>query len=484
MLAALLTGVFYLLFFLICSVCILVVGLLLEGLYSRWSVPARHRRGASLFQPFRDILKLLRKETLAPMGANRTAFVSMPLMALAAVCLAATILVGNLLWQNGMIGPYRFVGDILVVFLLLVVPMAAMIFGASCSNSPFAAVAASRGVRMLSCMLPLILAVVAALVLACAAERRFSAGLKRQVSKRVGRDSMLNPRKAKLGRPASALRFSEMLVLHGAGPGDNISLMVGRASLRLRPVRARIERRLKHLKVRAAAARSRLEDLEGAYDRMHAAGRLPTDQQEAAMNRARDGYDQALDASNGCERDAESADWLTGTPSKQVHHISGAGLSMAARGGSFVRVASIVTRILCVLVAAICGAALAGLRPFDFAEHDRALAGGALAEYSGPLLAFWRLSRAGMMVVLPLFIGLVFMGGFRFGDPWNEWHGNLAVAMVSGLKFFVVVYGLALLRRGGWRPRPAEAMRFFVGPAALLAFCALFFAVVLLWSGG
>lgn len=483
LLAAALTGLFYLVFSLVCSFFVILLGLLLEGLYARWSVAAPRRRGTSLFQPLRDVIKLLRKETLAPMGANRAVFVSMPLLALAAVCLAATILTGNVLWQNGMIAPYRFVGDVLVVLLLLVAPIAAMIFGAACSNSPFAAVAASRGVRMLSCMIPMILVVVTALVLAGAAERRFTASLGRQVSKRAGRNSMLDHRRSRLGRPASPLRFSEMLILNGSGPGDNVSLMVGRACLRLRPVRAEIAARSEVLEAGAAAAKARLDDLEAACERMHLSGRKPTSEQDALLAAAQSNWDEAQARAVRVRRDARNADWLTGTPTRRVHHLSGARLALAARGGTFVRAASTVTRILCVLVAAVCGAALVGVSPFDFGENDRALAGGALAEYSGPLLAFWRLSRAGMMVVLPLFIGMVFMGGFRFGDPWGEWQTSLFQALVAALKFFVIVYALALLRRGGWQPRPAEAMRFFAGPAAILGFCALFFAIVLFWSG-
>ncbi len=499
----LLTGVFYLFFFLICSALVLGLGLLVEGVYGRWSVPREQRSATGIFQPFCDLVKLFRKETLVPAGSNRGAFMSMPLVGLACACLAATILVGNVLWQNGLVGRYRFVGDILVVLFLLPLPMAALIFGAACSNSPFAAVASARGVRMLSCMLPLILAVVAALVLACAAEQRFSSGLNRQVSRRASRDSMLHPQRAKLRREALPLRISEMLVLRGAGPGETGEMMVGRAALRIRPVRRKIGRELKSIGGRLKAAR---REMEGTYDLLHNEGRTPSDEQEARAAQARADHEWLFDREMQLAEDARNADWLTGTRQDRKYGLSGARLAAATRGGRFARGGTLLAAMLCVLVAVLCIAPLAGLSPFDFAEGQRSLAGGALAEYGGPLLGFWRLTRAAMLVVLPLFVGLVFMGGFRLLVPgvpisyaglfafskgwarmrfaWGDLLTNYLQAVVSLLKFFLIVYGLALLRRGGWKPRALDAMRLFVGPAALIAFCALFIAVVLLWSAG
>jgi formate hydrogenlyase subunit 4 len=495
----LLTGVFYLFFFLICSGLVLALGLLIEGVYGRWSVPGAQRSATSILQPFRDLLKLFRKESLLPAGSNRGAFLSMPLVGLACACLMATILVGNVLWQNGLVGHYRFVGDILVVLFLLPLPMAALIFGAGCSNSPLAAVASSRGVRMLACMLPLILAVVAALVLACAAEQRFSRGLNRQVSRLAGRDSMLHPRRARLYREALPLRISEMLVLRGAGPDETGKLMVGRAALRMRPVRRSIARQLEGLKDKLEAAK---QEMERTYDQLHSEGRTPSEALEVRAATARADYEWLFDREKQLAEDARNADWLTGTRQYQQYGLSGARLVAAGRGGRFARIFSLLALILCVVVAVLCIAPLAGLSPFDFGEGQRALAGGALAEYSGPLLGFWRLTRAAMLVVLPLFIGLVFMGGFRGPLPENVWFyqdllafgkdagyawRGLLVDIVRGmavaLKFFLIIYGLALLRRVGWKPRAVDSMRLFVGPASLIAFCALFIAVVLLWSG-
>ena len=141
------------------------VGTLLLGLISKWidrKVTARlqWRVGPPWYQPFADVLKLLGKETVVPEAARSTGFLVAPLVAFAAVSAAATVLwAANLNPQTG------FVGDVIVALYLLTIPSLAMIIGASASGNPLAAVGAGREMKLLLAYeLPLLLAVLAAVL--------------------------------------------------------------------------------------------------------------------------------------------------------------------------------------------------------------------------------------------------------------------------------------------------------------------------------
>ena len=71
-----------------------------------------------------------------------------------------------------------------------------------------------------------------------------------------------------------------------------------------------------------------------------------------------------------------------------------------------------ISGLLAFLVALLCVQAKLGFVPFDIAEAETEIAGGVLIEYSGPLLAIWTLMQAIMLVALPLFLVIAFMGGF------------------------------------------------------------------------
>ena len=109
-----------------------VAGMLSSWIDRKVTALVQARVGPPLLQPFYDFFKLMGKETVIPEGANRLAFVLMPLSALAAVALAAAILLGNVLWQNGFLRGsggafgYGLVGDLIVVLYLLAVPSLAL----------------------------------------------------------------------------------------------------------------------------------------------------------------------------------------------------------------------------------------------------------------------------------------------------------------------------------------------------------------------
>jgi len=107
---------------------------------------------------------------------------------------------------------------------------------------------------------------------------------------------------------------------------------------------------------------------------------------------------------------------------------------------------------LAFLVSLMCIQAKLGYIPFDMAEAETELASGILMEYSGALLAVWKLMQATMLVALPMFLVTVFLGGF--GPNLNGW--------LIGLGMYVLVLVLIILiKNTNPRVRIDQAMKFF-----------------------
>jgi NADH-quinone oxidoreductase subunit H len=118
------------------------------GLISTWvdrKVTARvqWRVGPPLLQPFYDFLKLMGKETLLPASGNRVVFLAAPAFSLAAVTLVSTIL-----WLANLTGS-AFVGDLIVVIYLLIIPSLSLILGGMASGNPLATTGASREMKLI-----------------------------------------------------------------------------------------------------------------------------------------------------------------------------------------------------------------------------------------------------------------------------------------------------------------------------------------------
>ncbi len=133
--------------------------------------------------------------------------------------------------------------------------------------------------------------------------------------------------------------------------------------------------------------------------------------------------------------------------------VVGAGnqLSLAAISGQ-VPVLS-VSGLLAFVVGLLCVQAKLGFVPFDIAEAETELAGGVLIEYSGALLAVWKMMQALMLVALPLFLVMVFLGGFGMSSP---------AAVAAGIgKYVLVLVLIILIKNTNPRVRIDQAMRFF-----------------------
>jgi len=120
------------------------------------------------------------------------------------------------------------------------------------------------------------------------------------------------------------------------------------------------------------------------------------------------------------------------------------------------------------VAALLCIQAELGFIPFDTPEAETELMGGPLIEYSGPLLGLYKISHLMGLLVLPLFLVTVFLGGFSTG--WG--------ALWGALKYVLVLVGIILIKNTNPRLRSDQALKFFWYGAAPLALLSLVLAVV------
>ena len=135
-----------------------------------------------------------------------------------------------------------------------------------------------------------------------------------------------------------------------------------------------------------------------------------------------------------------------------------------------------ISGMLAFLVSLLCMQAKLGFVPFDIAEAETEVASGTLIEYSGALLAIWKIMQAMMLVALPLFLVMVFLGGFGT----SLWKGLLAGAG----KYVLILVLLILIKNTNPRVRIDQAMKFFwvycgiaLGVAVILAIIGSYYNV-------
>jgi NADH-quinone oxidoreductase subunit H len=132
---------------------------------------------------------------------------------------------------------------------------------------------------------------------------------------------------------------------------------------------------------------------------------------------------------------------------------TGGQLSLSAYAGIEHAPVLSISGMLAFLVSLLCVQAKLGFVPFDIAEAETELGSGVLMEYSGALLAVWKIMQAMMLVALPLFLVVVFMGGFDT-TPW--WPLMLSIG-----KFILVLVLIILIKNTNPRMRIDQAMKFF-----------------------
>lgn len=150
--------IFYFLFF--GFLLTAIIGLLASWIDRKVTAKVQYRVGPPLLQPLIDIVKLLGKETLIPAGSSKITFLMAPVIGLASV-----ILVSTLLWINNIYPAKSFLGDLIVVLYLLVIPSISIIIGGFASRNPLASLGASREMKLvLGYELPFILAVLVSVI--------------------------------------------------------------------------------------------------------------------------------------------------------------------------------------------------------------------------------------------------------------------------------------------------------------------------------
>jgi NADH-quinone oxidoreductase subunit H len=150
--------IFYFLFF--GFLLTAIIGLLASWIDRKVTAKVQYRVGPPLLQPLIDIVKLLGKETLIPAGSSKITFLMAPVIGLASV-----ILVSTLLWINNIYPAKSFLGDLIVVLYLLIIPSISIIIGGFASRNPLASLGASREMKLvLGYELPFVLATLVSVI--------------------------------------------------------------------------------------------------------------------------------------------------------------------------------------------------------------------------------------------------------------------------------------------------------------------------------
>lgn len=113
-----------------------------------------------------------------------------------------------------------------------------------------------------------------------------------------------------------------------------------------------------------------------------------------------------------------------------------------------------------------------GQVPFDQAEAETEIMGGALIEYSGAPLAAFKLARACLYFVLPVFL-VTLMAVSKLEAGVGALHVVFSALKVVGLLVLVI-----LIRNTNPRLRVEHAVKFFWGPVTFLAGLAVVLALL------
>lgn len=123
---------------------LIMAGLAYEYLDRKLVARFQNRIGPRWFQPLADLLKLLSKEEITPLGVQRGLFYLLPLFALASALTAALYVP-----MAGLLPAYAFQGDLIVTIYLLSVLTLSMGLAGACTVDRFALVGATRTLTQL-----------------------------------------------------------------------------------------------------------------------------------------------------------------------------------------------------------------------------------------------------------------------------------------------------------------------------------------------
>ena len=151
---------------------------------------------------------------------------------------------------------------------------------------------------------------------------------------------------------------------------------------------------------------------------------------------------------------------------KSGYTLSLDGIIAAQQNGAFIGSAS---GIIAFIIGILCIQAKMTMAPFDIPEAETEIVEGPLMEYSGPPLAFWKLSHLMMWVTFPFLLILLFWGGFTLSGLGILW---------AVLKYLLIVVVMIIIKNTNPRIRIDTALNFFWKYATPLALIALILAVL------
>ncbi|MDD5528811.1 MAG: NADH-quinone oxidoreductase subunit H [bacterium] len=128
-----------------------------------------------------------------------------------------------------------------------------------------------------------------------------------------------------------------------------------------------------------------------------------------------------------------------------------------------------ISGFLAFFVALLCMTAKLGYAPFDVAEAETELAGGAIIEYGGPPLAFTILSKQVLLFTAPIFLSTLFLGGLQFKGLNILW---------AILKYVLVLVAFILIKNTNPRLRIDQIVKFFWGKVFIIALLAFVLAIL------
>lgn len=128
-------------------------GGILSWLDRKVTARIQFRVGPPWYQNFVDVIKLFGKETIIPQSGNKILFILSPILGFSSLLTAGFLLWDAALYQTG------FLGDLIVLIYLLVIPSICLILAGFASGNPLASLGASREIKLLlGYELPFILA--------------------------------------------------------------------------------------------------------------------------------------------------------------------------------------------------------------------------------------------------------------------------------------------------------------------------------------
>jgi NADH-quinone oxidoreductase subunit H len=137
-------------------------------------------------------------------------------------------------------------------------------------------------------------------------------------------------------------------------------------------------------------------------------------------------------------------------------------LNYQANSGAIIGSAS---GLIAFVVAILCMQAKLGFVPFDISEAEQEIMAGVFIEYSGFLLAIFKLMKSMLLYVMPLFLISLF------------WAANTGIDSLIG-KYILLLVIIILLKNTSPRLRIDQALRFFWGPITALATIAVILALL------